>query len=73
MISGQLHAPATLLLSKEGFVGPRAGLDDVEKRKVMTVSGLILRPLGGPARSQSLYRLHWMRSYLQPSTPIASQ
>jgi hypothetical protein len=35
-------------------VGPRAGLDDVEKRKFLTLPGLELRH---PARSQSLYRL----------------
>jgi hypothetical protein len=34
-------------------VNPRAGLDDVEKRKVLTLPGLELRPLGRPARSQS--------------------
>jgi hypothetical protein len=33
------------------------GLDDVEKRKFLTLSGLELRHLGRPARSQSLYRL----------------
>jgi hypothetical protein len=38
-------------------VGPRGGLEDVEKRKFLTLSGLELRPLGRPARSQSLYRL----------------
>jgi hypothetical protein len=37
---------------------PRAGLDDVEKRKFLTVPGLELRPFSRPARSQSLYRLH---------------
>jgi hypothetical protein len=37
---------------------PRAGLDDVEKRKFfLTLPGFQLRPLGRPARSQSLYRL----------------
>jgi hypothetical protein len=36
-------------------VDVRAGLDDVEKRKFLTLSGLELRSL---ARSQSLYRLH---------------
>jgi hypothetical protein len=41
-----------------GWVGPRAGLDDVEKRKFLILPGLELRPLGRPARSQSLYRLH---------------
>jgi hypothetical protein len=37
-------------------VGPRSGVDDVEKRKFMTLPGLELRPLRHPARSQSLYR-----------------
>jgi hypothetical protein len=36
------------------LVGPRAGLDDVEKRKFLTLLGLELRPLGRPACSQSL-------------------
>jgi hypothetical protein len=40
-------------------VGPRAGLDDVEKRKFLTLPGLELRPLARPARSQSLYRLRY--------------
>jgi hypothetical protein len=35
-------------------VGPRACLDDM-KRKFLTLPGLELRPLGHPARSQSLY------------------
>jgi hypothetical protein len=38
-----------------GWVDPRAGLDDVEKRKFLTLLGLELRPLSRPARSQSLY------------------
>jgi hypothetical protein len=42
-----------------GWVGPRAGLDDVEKRKFLTLSGLELLPFGCPARSQSLYRLRY--------------
>jgi hypothetical protein len=29
-------------------VDPRAGLDDVEKRKFLTLPGLELRPLGSP-------------------------
>jgi hypothetical protein len=41
-------------------VGPRAGLDDVEKRNFLTLPGLELRPLGRPARSQSLYRLRYL-------------
>jgi hypothetical protein len=36
-----------------GWVGPRAGLDDVKKRKFLTLPGLELRTLGRPARSQS--------------------
>jgi hypothetical protein len=38
-----------------GWMEPRAGMDDVEKRKFLTLPDL--RPLGRPARSQSLYRL----------------
>jgi hypothetical protein len=38
-------------------VGPRAGLNDVEKRNFLSPPGLELRPLGRSARSQSLYRL----------------
>jgi hypothetical protein len=44
-------------------VGPRAGLDDVEKRKFLTLLRLELRPLGRPSRSQSLYRLPYDGSY----------
>jgi hypothetical protein len=40
-------------------VGPRAGLDDVEKSKFLTLPALELRTLGRPVRSQSLYRLHY--------------
>jgi hypothetical protein len=42
-----------------GWVDSRAGLDDVEKRKFFTLPELELRRLGRPARSQSLYRLHY--------------
>jgi hypothetical protein len=34
-----------------GWVDPRAGLDDVEKRKFLTLQGLELKPIGRPARS----------------------
>jgi hypothetical protein len=44
-------------------VGPRAGLDDVGERKFLTLPGLELRTLGYPARSQSLYRLHYPDSF----------
>jgi hypothetical protein len=40
-------------------VDPRTDLDDVEKRKFLALLGLELRPLGRPARSQSLYRLRY--------------
>jgi hypothetical protein len=42
-----------------GWVGPRTGLDDVEKRKFLTLPGPELRPLGRLGRSQSLYRLRY--------------
>jgi hypothetical protein len=48
-------------------VEPRAGLDDVEKRKLLNLLGLKLRPLCRPARSQSLYRLRY------PSSPYFSR
>jgi hypothetical protein len=38
-------------------VDPRTGVDDMEKRKFLTLPGLELRPLTRPARIQSLYRL----------------
>jgi hypothetical protein len=38
-----------------GWVDPRAGLDNVEKRKFLTLPGLELRALRRPARSKSLY------------------
>jgi hypothetical protein len=38
-------------------VGPRTDLDDVEKRKFLTLRRLEVRPLGRPARSQ--YRLSY--------------
>jgi hypothetical protein len=71
-VSSQLHAPAALLPGKKppgthwigGWVDPRAGMDDVEKRKFLTLLGLELQPLGRPARSQSLYRLRYPGSLL---------
>jgi hypothetical protein len=41
------------------LVGPQRRLDDVEQRKFLTLQALELRPLGRPARSQSLYRLRY--------------
>jgi hypothetical protein len=40
-------------------MGPRAGLDEMEKRKYLTLLELELRPLARPASSQSLYRLSY--------------
>jgi hypothetical protein len=37
-------------------VDPSVDLDDGEKRKFVTLPGFELRPLGRPARRQSLYR-----------------
>jgi hypothetical protein len=45
-----------------GWVGPRAGLDDVGKRKFLTLPGLELLPR--LARSQSLYRLRYLCSII---------
>jgi hypothetical protein len=64
-VNGQLQAHAALPPEERGpgshwiggWVGPGAGLDDVEKRKFLTLPGLELQPLSRPARSQSLYRL----------------
>jgi hypothetical protein len=43
------RAPGTHWIG--GWVGLRAGLNDLEKRKFLTPPGLELRPLGRPARS----------------------
>jgi hypothetical protein len=66
-MSGQFHALAALPPGERalgtywigGWVDPRAGLDDVQKRKILTLMGLELRPLCSPPRSQSLYRLSY--------------
>jgi hypothetical protein len=44
------RAPGTNWIG--GWVSPRTGLDDVEKRKFLTQPGLELRPLGRPTRSK---------------------
>jgi hypothetical protein len=50
----QGNAPGTHWIG--GWVGPRAGLNDMN-RKFLTLLGLELQLLSRPARSQSLYRL----------------
>jgi hypothetical protein len=62
-VNVQLHAPAALPIPGThwigGWVDLRAGLDDVEKRKFLTLPGLELQRLDRPARSQPLYRLSY--------------
>jgi hypothetical protein len=53
-----------------GWVDPRAGLDDMEKGKFLTLQGLELRRLGRPARSQSLYPLRYPGSWLLYIPPL---
>jgi hypothetical protein len=48
------------------WVGPRTGLEDVEKRKFLILPRLELRNLGRPAHSQSLYRLRYPGSSAEP-------
>jgi hypothetical protein len=65
-LNGQLQAYATLHFTrgegapdthwKGGWVGLRAGLDTVEKKK-LPMAGTESRFLGRPARNLSLYRL----------------
>jgi hypothetical protein len=57
------RAPGTHWIG--GLVDPTAGLDDVENRKFLALPGLELRPLGRPARSQSLYRLSYPGSVVK--------
>jgi hypothetical protein len=47
----------------EGWVDPRAGLGEVEKRTFLTLPGIELRPLGRQARSKSLFRLSYSNDY----------
>jgi hypothetical protein len=56
------RAPGTHWIG--AWVGPRAGMDEMEKTKFFILPGLELRLLGRPARSQSLYRLRYPGSYL---------
>jgi hypothetical protein len=55
------------------WVGPRAGLDDVEKRKFLTVPGLELRSLGPLARSPSVFFLwgYWHCGHSWPIVPAS--
>jgi hypothetical protein len=53
-----------------GWVGPRPGLDDMVKRKILTLPVLELRPVGHPAPSQSLYRLRYPTAPVQCRTVV---
>jgi hypothetical protein len=55
-----------------GWVGPRAGLDDVDKRKFLTLPGLELQPLRHPVRSQSLYLLRYPGSLRRTVSQLIS-
>jgi hypothetical protein len=62
-MNGQLHASEVLPPGKEPrypwigcWVGPRVGLDDIEKRKFLILLGLEKRPLNRPAFSQWLIK-----------------
>jgi hypothetical protein len=54
------RAPGTHWIG--GWVDPRACLDDVEKRKFLTLSGIEVWSLDRPVCSQSLYRLRYSGS-----------
>jgi hypothetical protein len=58
-VSGELHALAALPAGTGGWALPRAGLDDVEKRKFLTLPELELQLLCRPVRKQSLYGLRY--------------
>jgi hypothetical protein len=47
------RAPCTHWIG--GWVDPRAGQDDLEKKKFLILPGLELQPLSRPAYIQSLY------------------
>jgi hypothetical protein len=51
----------------------RAGLDDLEKRKFLTLPEFELRSLGRPARSLSLYRLSYPGSFFSLYVHIKSR
>jgi hypothetical protein len=54
-----------------GWVGPRAGLDEVEKRKILDPTGTLTpTPRFRLARSQSLYRLRYPSSLLPSGSEI---
>jgi hypothetical protein len=77
-VNGQLHVPADLPPGKDppgtlwigGWVGPRTGMDYVERREILPLTGLELRAFSSPVRSQSLYRLSYSGSLDQGSPTL---
>jgi hypothetical protein len=71
-VNDQVHASAALSPEERapdthwvgGWIGFTVGLNFMEKRKILPLPRLEIRPLGRPARSQSLYPLSY------PGTPI---
>jgi hypothetical protein len=51
-----------------GWVSPRTGLDELERRRILPLPELELRSLGRSARSQSLYRLRCPYSHQERNT-----
>jgi hypothetical protein len=56
-----------------GWVGPRGGLNDVEKLKFLALPGLELQSLGPPAHTQSLYWLSYRSSHPQFYTVLDTE
>jgi hypothetical protein len=54
-------------------MGPRTDVDDVERRKILPLLGLELRPLCRPACSQSLYRLRYPGSFIGSDISLITQ
>jgi hypothetical protein len=46
-----------------GWVGPKAGLDEVERKKILPLPVLEPLPFRCPARSQSLYQLPYPNAF----------
>jgi hypothetical protein len=71
-VSDQLHTSPCCITPGErahsthwtkGWVSPRTGVDNVERRKILPLLGLELQPLHCPACSQSLQWVHYSNLY----------
>jgi hypothetical protein len=69
-MSCQLHNPAALLLGNDppAPIREEAGWARHGEVTIFAPPGFKLRPLGRPARSQSLYRLPYRGSFLKVNT-----